>query len=59
VIGVRKEDAIRRFLTMLPVRHEVAKGNVILCAVAIELDEETGKARSIQRIRLPLSKEGN
>ncbi len=59
VIGVRKEGAIRRFLTMLPVRHEVAKGNVILCAVALELDEETGKARSIQRIRLPLSKEGN
>lgn len=59
VIGVRKEGAIRRFLTMLPVRHEVAKGNVILCAVALELDEETGKARSIQRIRLPLSEEGN
>ena len=57
VIGTKKEDAIRRFLTLLPVRHEVAKGNVILCAVALELNDETGKARSIQRIRLPLSEE--
>jgi hypothetical protein len=54
VIGVRKEDALYRFRTMLPSRYEVATGNVILCAVALHLDDETGKATSVQRIRLPI-----
>ena len=55
VIGVKKEDVLHRFRTMLPRRYQVASGNVILCAVALELDDETGRALSIQRIRLPLS----
>jgi len=59
VIGTKTDMVLHRFLTMLPIRHEVAKGDIILCAVIIELDEQTGKACSIQRIRLPLSEETN
>ena len=54
VIGSRKEDALHHFSTMLPIRHQVAKGDVILCAVVIEIDDDSGKAQSIQRVRVPL-----
>ena len=50
VIGMRKEEAIDKFLTQLPVRFEVAKKDPILCGVLIEVDEVTGRALKIQRI---------
>lgn len=52
VIGVQKELIINRFLTNLPVRFEAATGDVKLCAVVVDCDEKTGRARSIQRIML-------
>jgi 2',3'-cyclic-nucleotide 2'-phosphodiesterase len=52
VIGVKKELVINRFLTNMPARFEAASGDVRLCAVVIDCDESTGKARSIQRIML-------
>lgn len=52
VIGVRKEEAIARFLTQLPTKFEVAKKNIRLNAVVIEVDGESGKALSIERISL-------
>lgn len=50
VIGIRKELAIDRFLTQLPIRFEVAKKDIRLNGVVIELDEITGKALSIERL---------
>ncbi len=50
VIGVKKEIVVNKFLTNLPVRFEPATGGVRLCAVVIDCDENTGKARSIQRV---------
>jgi metallophosphoesterase (TIGR00282 family) len=50
VIGVRKEEAIERFLTQLPTKFEVAKKNIRLNAVVIEVDEVSGKAVSMERI---------
>jgi len=50
VIGVKKELVIKRFLIQLPVRFEVAKGPYQLNGVLIEVDEETGKAKMIDRI---------
>ena len=47
VIGTRTHLALERFLTMMPTRFTVAKGNVKLCGAEIELDEETGLAVSI------------
>ena len=52
VIGVKKELVIGRFLNNMPVRFEAATGDVRLCAVVVDCDETTGKARSIQRTML-------
>lgn len=52
VIGIRKEEAIERFLTQLPVRFEVAKKDPFLCAALVTVDEETGKALAIERIQV-------
>jgi len=50
VIGVRKEEPIERFLTQLPVKFEVAKNNLRLNGVVIEVDESSGTALGIERI---------
>jgi metallophosphoesterase (TIGR00282 family) len=50
VIGVKKELVVGRFLNNMPVRFEPATGDARLCAVVIDGDDTTGKARSIQRI---------
>lgn len=52
VIGIRKEEAIERFLTQLPIRFEVAKKDPWLCAVLVTIDEETGKAQAVERIQV-------
>lgn len=52
VIGVKKELIIEKFLTNMPVRFEAATGDARLCAVVIDCDENTGKARSIERLML-------
>jgi 2',3'-cyclic-nucleotide 2'-phosphodiesterase len=51
VIGIRKELAIERFLTQLPVRFEVAKKDPILCGVLVTVDEQSGHALAVQRIQ--------
>jgi calcineurin-like phosphoesterase len=51
VIGVLKEGAINRFLTQMPTRFEPASQDVRLNGVVIDVDGETGKARSILRIQ--------
>lgn len=50
VIGRDYHAVINRFLTNMPQRFEVAQGRVMLQGAAVEVDESTGKARSIQRI---------
>ncbi len=52
VIGVKKELVVGKFLNGMPVRFEPATGDVRLCAVVIDCDEDTGKARSIERLML-------
>jgi len=54
VIGVRKDVILNMFLTQMPVKHEVATGHVQLHSVLIEVDELTGKATHIERIRRDL-----
>ncbi len=55
VIGVKKDLAIRRFLTQRPVGFEPAKRDVWLQGAIIDIDDATGRARSIERVqeRLP------
>jgi len=50
VIGVKKELVVGKFLNNMPVRFEPASGDVRLCAVVVDCDEITGRARSIQRL---------
>lgn len=52
VIGVKKEEAIARFLYQSPHKFTVPKGPVHLDAVLIDVDAATGKALSIERVRL-------
>ena len=52
VIGVEKEQIIDRFLHQMPMKFETAKGEGILSAVVIEINEETAKATAIQRLQL-------
>jgi metallophosphoesterase (TIGR00282 family) len=49
VIGVETDIVLQRFLTGIPVRMEAAKGRPELHAVIVDVDESTGKARSIRR----------
>jgi metallophosphoesterase (TIGR00282 family) len=52
VIGVKKEQIVTRFLNNMPVRFEAATSDVRLCAVVVDCDEATGRARTIQRLML-------
>jgi metallophosphoesterase (TIGR00282 family) len=49
VIGIRKEQAIAKFLTSRPIRFEPDKGGSFLSGVVVEIDPETGRALSIVR----------
>jgi len=51
VLGIKKETIINRFLTQLPAKFELAGGPIQLNAVVIDVDENTGKARSIEAIQ--------
>lgn len=55
VIGVRKELVIERFLTQRHNQFETAKGNVWLQGCVVDIDDNTGKARSIERVREKLA----
>ena len=50
VIGVNKEQIITRFLNNMPARFEPATSDARLCAVVVDADDATGKARSMKRI---------
>jgi len=50
VIGVDAEEAIRSFLSIMPHRFSVGKGKTMFNAVLLKVDEDSGKAISIDRI---------
>lgn len=51
VIGTRKELALQRMTTQMPVRFHPAEGDVRLHGVEIEIDPTDGRARRIERIQ--------
>ena len=51
VIGVRKELVIERFLSARPISFEPAKRDVWLQGAIVDVDDATGRARSIQRVQ--------
>jgi calcineurin-like phosphoesterase len=50
VIGIGKEQAIQKFVTLLPAKFEVCKKDVRLNGVVVRIDETSGRALSIERI---------
>ena len=50
VIGVQKEIVLESMLTRMPVRHKLAEGNIRLNAILLNIDAESGRAVSIERI---------
>jgi metallophosphoesterase (TIGR00282 family) len=50
VIGDDIDAVIHRFLTQIPHRIAVGKGDAILNSVLVEIDQSTGKAENISRI---------
>ena len=52
VIGTDKDIVVNKFATGMPEKFVVAKGPAIFAAVFIEIDDETGKTRRIERILL-------
>src|SRR5215208_5215930 len=53
IIGMRADKVLKRFLLQTPVPFEVAKRDVRLAGVLIDVDEETGHARGIERLLVP------
>ena len=47
VIGMNKDDVIARFTSAINRRADHSAGAVRICAVTIDIDEETGRAREI------------
>ena len=52
VIGMKKGDIIHRFMSPIHRKPDHSKSEVRICGVVVDVDEETGRARSIERINL-------
>lgn len=50
VIGLKKDDVLQRFLTQIPNRFNVAKDDVRLQGVVIDVDEKSGRSVGIERL---------
>ncbi len=55
IIGIKKEQIIKKFLTHMPARFETAKGISMLSAVVIDIDSKSGHATNIQRLQIKFS----
>ncbi len=51
VIGMDKDTVIQKFLTQMPARFEVPKGDVVVCAVIVDIEPIAGGAISIERFQ--------
>lgn len=51
VIGQTKQDIIKRFLTSMPIRFQVAENNVIVHGIIVGVDDKTGRAQTITRLQ--------
>ena len=52
VIGMKKGDIINRFTSPIHRKPDHSKSEVRICGAVVDIDEETGHARSIARINL-------
>ena len=52
VIGMKKGDIINRFTSPIHRKPDHSKSEVRICGAVVDVDEETGRARTIERINL-------
>jgi metallophosphoesterase (TIGR00282 family) len=52
VIGIEVDQIIKRFLSGMPSRFETARGDGIISAVILQIDNASGKANKIQRLQI-------
>ena len=50
VLGVRRDLVLKTMITQMPVRHELARGDLRLCGTLMDVDERTGLARGVERV---------
>ncbi len=50
IIGVNRDIVIKKFLTHMPVKFEVAKGSAQFNAVILDIDEKNGRTTKISRV---------
>jgi metallophosphoesterase (TIGR00282 family) len=55
IIGIRKDVVLERFLIQVPNKFVVAKDDVRLQGVILDIDEASGKAKDIQRLTVNLT----
>ncbi|MBK6291169.1 MAG: TIGR00282 family metallophosphoesterase [Ignavibacteria bacterium] len=53
VLGMKKDIAIKRLILQTAHKYEVAEHDVRVCGVHLQIDEDTGKALSIEPFMLP------
>ncbi len=51
VIGDRVEPVVKRFVTGMRQKFKPAEGNIVMEGIIFEIETDTGKARSIERIK--------
>jgi len=54
IIGMEKQGILQRFLDAMPARFVVAEGDVQMNTVFLDVDESSGRARSIERLNFRL-----
>jgi hypothetical protein len=54
VIGMDRAAMVKRFMDAMPVKFEVAIGDARLNGILADVDDSTGRARSIVRVRIPV-----
>ncbi|HXW62469.1 MAG TPA: TIGR00282 family metallophosphoesterase [Candidatus Acidoferrales bacterium] len=54
VIGMEKQGILQHFLDAMPSRFVVAEGDIQMNCVLVDVDESTGRARSIERLNFRL-----
>jgi hypothetical protein len=50
VLGVRKDLILQTMISLMPVRHELAEGDLRLCGLLVDADPATGRALAVERI---------
>lgn len=58
IIGMQSDEVLRKFLSGMPVKFQVATGDVRLSGLLIDVEERTGRARSILRVHERMAEVG-